>query len=58
MITLVSACVLMGCLQDVPVVVGDPVRYYATEIFKSKEKVDRTRPACYIEGVFYETCTR
>jgi len=58
MITLLGACVLMGCI-DVPIIVSnDPVRAYAEHVFKPKEKIDRIRPACYIEGVFYETCPR
>lgn len=50
------ACVLIGCLQDVPVYIGtDPIRYHLT---KSKQTTSTPSPACYIEGVFYKSCPK
>ena len=55
MIVPIVGCILAGCLQDVPVVVGkDPLRYY----LEPKQRVDKTPMACYIEGVFYTTCPK
>jgi len=57
MITLLSACVLIGCLSDVPVIVSnDPVRSYLVR--PRKQKVDKSQYSCYIEGVFHTTCPR
>ena len=57
MIVLFSACVLFGCMQDVPVVItDDPVRYRIEQVFKSQKTVDTTPKACYIDGVFHKTC--
>ena len=55
MIPLTIGCILAGCLQDVPVVVGtDPVVYHVRQQFKSKKK--NLDVACYVEGVFYQSC--
>lgn len=56
MITIIGACILSGCLQDVPLIIGDPVKHYlyeATQQFRTIEKED---VACYVDGVFYQSC--
>ena len=55
MITLISACIVIGCLNDVPLIVSNnPVRSYLTPIHKPK--VDRSQFSCYIDGEFYKSC--
>jgi len=56
MITLISGCILAGCLQDVPVVVGDPVRYYLTPT--RKERIDKSQYSCYVNGEFFKSCPK
>lgn len=55
MITLTIGCILAGCMQDVPVIIGkDPVLYYLSQ--PRKQKVDKSQFSCYIEGDFYRSC--
>lgn len=53
MIVPIVGCILAGCLQDVPVIVGrDPVLYY----LEQKPKKVSPKAACYVEGVFHKEC--
>jgi len=59
MIILPIACILLGCLQDVPFeefnrVVDNPVR--AVQMAMPRKKESGPYPACYIEGVFHPEC--
>ena len=54
MIIPIIGCILAGCLQDVPVIIGDPVRYYLTPT--KKERIDKSQYSCYVNGTFYEKC--
>jgi len=52
-----AACILFGCLVDVPVIVGNgPLESYANHYTKSKKSKKKVAMACYVEGVFYEVC--
>lgn len=56
MITLLSTCLIMGCV-DIPLVVSkDPVSSYLEHVTKPRKKVDKVNLACYIDGVFYPSC--
>jgi len=58
MITILSACVLMGCV-DVPLIVSnDPVASYFEYITKPRQRVEKERPACYINGEFFTSCPK
>ena len=54
MIVPVVGCILAGCLQDVPYVVGNPVRYHLTPT--SKEHIDKSQYSCYVNGEFFKSC--
>ena len=54
MIVPVVGCILAGCLQDVPVIIGDPVRYYLTPT--RKERIDKSQYSCYVNGEFFKSC--
>jgi len=54
MITLIGGCIIAGCLQDVPVIVGDPIRYYLTPT--RKERIDKSKYSCYVNGEFFVSC--
>ena len=57
MIVPIVGCILAGCLQDVPVVVGgDPVIYHLTNTRPAK--IDKSQYSCYIEGEFYTSCPK
>ena len=58
MITLITGCVLAGCLQDVPVVIGggDPIVYQIRSATQRKSKAPKM--ACYVNGVFYTECPK
>jgi hypothetical protein len=57
MIVPIVGCILAGCLQDVPVVVGgDPVIYHLSN--KQPAKIDKSKYSCYIEGEFYKSCPK
>jgi hypothetical protein len=56
MITLISGCILAGCLQDVPYIVGDPVRYYLTPT--RKESIDKSQYSCCVNGEFFKSCPK
>ena len=54
MIVPIVGCILAGCLQDVPVIVSNnPVRSY---LAPRKQKIDKSKFSCYVEGVFYTSC--
>jgi len=53
MIVPVVGCILAGCLQDVPYIVGDPVLYYLTPT--PKERIDKSQYSCYVNGEFWES---
>jgi len=58
MIVPIVGCILAGCLQDVPVVVGggDPIRYH---LIKTRPaKIDKSQYSCYIEGEFFKSCPK
>ena len=55
MITFTVGCILAGCLQDVPVYVGNhPIRYHLSTLHKPK--VDKSKFSCYVNGEFYTSC--
>jgi hypothetical protein len=55
MIILPIACILFGCLQDVPVVVTDnPIRYHLEQALPKRK--GEVKASCYVEGVFYTEC--
>ena len=55
MIVPIVGCILAGCLQDVPVIVSNnPVRSYLSA--PRKQKIDKSKFSCYVEGVFYTSC--
>jgi len=57
MIVPIVGCILAGCLQDVPVVVGgDPVIYHLKS--HRPAKIDKSQYSCYIEGEFYTSCPK
>ena len=57
MIVPIVGCILAGCLQDVPVVVGgDPVMYHLKS--HRPAKIDKSKYSCYIEGEFYTSCPK
>ena len=57
MIVPILGCILAGCLQDVPVIVSnDPIGSYLST--PRKEKIDKSKFSCYVEGVFYKSCPK
>ncbi|MFZ9729021.1 MAG: hypothetical protein ACO3CD_08415 [Candidatus Nanopelagicaceae bacterium] len=59
MITLLSACVLLGCASDVPIIVSnDPVASYFQYVTKPKQREEKVKPACYINGEFFTSCPK
>jgi len=55
MIVPIIGCIIAGCLQDIPVVVGNGGWHPDIDI-REQFKRDPSPVACYIEGVFHETC--
>ena len=58
MILPIVGCILAGCMQDVPVVIGggDPVVRHIRSATQRKPKPPKM--ACYVEGVFYTECPK
>ena len=57
MIVPIIGCVLAGCMQDVPVVIGrDPIIYHLSN--KQPAKIDKSQYSCYLEGKFYTSCPK
>lgn len=55
MIVPIVGCIIAGCLQDVPVVVGgDPIIHHIRSATQRKQKAPKM--ACYVNGVFYTEC--
>ena len=55
MIVPIVGCIIAGCLQDIPVVVGgDPIIYHIRSVTQRKPKAPKM--ACYVNGVFYKEC--
>jgi predicted 2-oxoglutarate/Fe(II)-dependent dioxygenase YbiX len=60
MIIFPVACILFGCLQDVPIdrinsAIDNPVRAVQTAM---PRKTTKPKMACYVEGVFYVGCPK
>jgi len=58
MIPLIGGCILIGCLQDVPIVVGNGGWRPELNIGEQFRKDNESPPACYVEGVFYSSCPK
>lgn len=55
MITVVVGCILAGCLQDVPVIIGkDPIIYHLTNT--KPKPIDKSKFSCYVNGEFFTSC--
>lgn len=52
------ACVLFGCFQDIPVIVGNNGGWqpYLSIIGEQFKKEDTSSYSCYVNGTFHSIC--